>query len=68
MKPAAELTSSGVRGRLRKYGLDLQEKPGKFRVYRSEFVAEFNSIEELRAFLHGAETVVPGVTGGSGDE
>jgi hypothetical protein len=64
MKAAKDLTPSGVRGRLKKYGMDLSEKPGKFVVYRSSHVAEFDTLDELRAFLHGAETVVPSIASG----
>jgi hypothetical protein len=63
MKPAGDLTPSGVRSRLKKYGMELQEKPGKFAVYKATTLAEFNTVEELRAFLHGVEVVVPLVAG-----
>jgi hypothetical protein len=58
-KTALDLTPSGLRGRLKKFGMDLQEKPGKFRVYRATVIAEFGTVEELRAFVYGAEVVVP---------
>lgn len=60
MKDAMKLTAGGVRGRLRRYGLELAEldKGTRFRVYRTHPVADFASLESLRAFLLGAETVI----------
>lgn len=60
MKSPLTLTASGIRGRLKRYGLDLAEidKGAKFVVYRSEPIAEFTSLDQLRGFLLGAETVV----------
>jgi hypothetical protein len=59
VKPAAELTSSGIRGRLERYGLTLNERgDGDYRVSRQQPIAAFATLAELRAFLAGIEAVV----------
>jgi hypothetical protein len=60
MRSPLTLTASGIRGRLKRYGLDLAEvdRGAKFVVYRAEPIAEFTSLDQLRGFLMGAETVV----------
>jgi hypothetical protein len=60
MRSPLVLTASGIRGRLQRYGLELREidRGAKFVVYRAEPIAEFTSLDQLRGFLLGAETVV----------
>lgn len=60
MKSPMDLTPSGIRGRLSRYGLELREldRGRRFIVYRAEPIAEFANLDQLRGFLLGAETVV----------
>lgn len=59
MKRPTELGVSGLRYRLRRFGLDIEERAGEYRVTRPQSIATFESLEALRAFVLGAEIASP---------
>jgi hypothetical protein len=56
--PMALESVAGLRGRLDRFGLDIEERGGTYRIIKVDTLATFETLDMVRAFVTGAESVV----------